>query len=1839
MEEGVWVPKTPAKSILARWGPVSVDGNWKNHVSGSFSTGTSHDSAEFNAMSSADSMDAAQALKERIANEFDLNKSPCELGFGDSSNGDCEDILAGKQGIENHDQACIDLGYLKGINGTEAHVGGMAESSGLMSSENSSRGVNSCGTILACLDKIRFTELLSLPVETLPAFETCATPWGGVGRMPGDGVCPTSYSKNDSSMNIPLATSSFAEFGNCVERKDNTEIYGFHGLNQDKHEDDDLFAINKDGNEKFRPSVRSASTGFSTPSKKGNARYKDDVNLNKQSRTKRKRYWPKVAVEGKLKKTPKPSTPKPSTPKPRTPKPPKHATCKKGSVEKRKYVRKNNLKGSTKPSKDIGVDRQTFDASTGCVLESGTPALNSTFSLENHECEYVQNNRITASARRALKFNGKDAGIIIHQYQRRKKKKDSSSHDTNSIVQQSKEDNESMVENSADMAFGFTQSKKWNKTTYMEERGATNDGTNQTGCRYNSMKVYRRIFQCLSNSRKLGPNFPKICKQRRMRRLKTTNFASFGNTAMYGTLQSIIAAEDGQRILKKRRLRRRKATKFGTWWSVRAAENEQTRVQPNNVSSTPIDRQLAPQFSVKNLPVGIESCDIKFLFTIANCNFVVPNYSGIMISPTIAQRLKAVNDPDSFKCVLSLTPFATTTKKRSNESTRRLNLGYTTLIPSCNQLPSAPCTQAFNGRGWNQAVLLADNKNMVTKTQFKMGLFLDNAVYGHNKMEGSPKDVLSTQKSIQDEYSLAFTDVIERLEGLRISNEHGQLIVYNQNAYGTDGGHGPVIPYNPKKRKPPPKVDIDQETMRVWKLLMENGGEDVEGEKAEDKEKWWEEQREVFRGRVDSFIARMHLIQVMDFTGDRRFLPWKGSVVDSVVGVFLTQNVSDHLSSSAFMSLTAKYPLRPTTNHKACDEDEEIACSQESVGSSIGAVEQTLDANSNGSLVSETKLDLGHQLVENNVTTAGREISDEAEDRTVVKNEFSPHNFVDSVIDGNPTSTSQLSTQTLDANSNGSLVSETKLDLGHQLVENNVTTAGREISDEAEDRTVVKDEFSPHDFVDSVIDGNPTSTSQLSTIEVFSGITEIVQLEETACLLNFSSCENGNLLFNESLVDCDLSRKLENEKQGASPNILFDANDTHAHVCSSSSQNPYSYIPLTPADLEADSLEILAKSTNTKTKDVGDIRKIIGCVESSGSETIVRQKATPRAQEATVDQCASLSKCQVLPECSSQTEVNRAKGRLSSKNHHGGSKIIPQTETPSKRKKSKFEEKQDNPINWDDLRKTYRAKETTTNTMDSLDWEEVRQATVDEVADAIKGRGQHRVLAGRIKEFLDRVVRDHGSLNLEWLRDVPPDKAKDYLLSFKGLGLKSVECVRLLSLHHHAFPVDVNVGRVAVRLGWVPLQPLPESLQIHLLEQYPLLDTIQVYLWPRLCTLDQRTLYELHYQMITFGKVFCRKRNPNCNACPMKGECRHFASAFASARLALPGPQEKSMVSSMVPGAAVQNSTMVITPVTESLPEATFSESRYQTKNWKPIIEHPPSPVPDSAENLERDIEDFYYDEHPPSPVPDSAENLERDIEDFYYESEDDIPTVRLDTEEFKEKLREFIYKSDILLEEGEMSNALVALTSEAASMSVPKLKQVSRLRTVHHVYELPDSHIILKELEKREPDDPSPYLLAIWNSGETSNSSKSPRKQCDSLGSEPCNEYTCSSCNNSQDFQTVSGTILIPCRTATRGSFPLNGTYFQVNEVFADYESSEHPLVIPRSWIWNLRRRTLYCGAYGSAIFRGLSMQEIQSCFWRGFVCVRAFNRKTRAPAHLAHRFHISTVIPKGKRKFTGDQ
>lgn len=80
-----------------------------------------------------------------------------------------------------------------------------------------------------------------------------------------------------------------------------------------------------------------------------------------------------------------------------------------------------------------------------------------------------------------------------------------------------------------------------------------------------------------------------------------------------------------------------------------------------------------------------------------------------------------------------------------------------------------------------------------------------------------------------------------------------------ENAIVPYQGDGPVVMYQAKKRKPRPKVDLDAESERIWKLLMGKEGPS-EGTDA-DKEKWWEQERNVFKLRADAFISRMHLVQ------------------------------------------------------------------------------------------------------------------------------------------------------------------------------------------------------------------------------------------------------------------------------------------------------------------------------------------------------------------------------------------------------------------------------------------------------------------------------------------------------------------------------------------------------------------------------------------------------------------------------------------------------------------------------------------------------------------------------------------------------------------------------------------------------------------------------------------------------------------------------------------------------------------------------------------------------------------------------------------------------------------
>ncbi|KAL3651766.1 hypothetical protein CASFOL_004768 [Castilleja foliolosa] len=114
--------------------------------------------------------------------------------------------------------------------------------------------------------------------------------------------------------------------------------------------------------------------------------------------------------------------------------------------------------------------------------------------------------------------------------------------------------------------------------------------------------------------------------------------------------------------------------------------------------------------------------------------------------------------------------------------------------------------------------------------------------------------------------------------------------------------------------------------------------------------------------------------------------------------------------------------------------------------------------------------------------------------------------------------------------------------------------------------------------------------------------------------------------------------------------------------------------------------------------------------------------------------------------------------------------------------KEKNEDKKDTK-HWDELRRRYSTPENRTYFKnDSVNWDQVIEMSYHALTVVILKRSNNYLIAGRIKDFLIRMRKDHGSIDLEWLKDVSPQEAKKYLLSITGLCEKSVELVRLLSL-------------------------------------------------------------------------------------------------------------------------------------------------------------------------------------------------------------------------------------------------------------------------------------------------------------------------------------------------------------------------------------------------------------------------------------------------------------------------
>jgi endonuclease-3 len=162
-------------------------------------------------------------------------------------------------------------------------------------------------------------------------------------------------------------------------------------------------------------------------------------------------------------------------------------------------------------------------------------------------------------------------------------------------------------------------------------------------------------------------------------------------------------------------------------------------------------------------------------------------------------------------------------------------------------------------------------------------------------------------------------------------------------------------------------------------------------------------------------------------------------------------------------------------------------------------------------------------------------------------------------------------------------------------------------------------------------------------------------------------------------------------------------------------------------------------------------------------------------------------------------------------------------------------------------------------------WEAVRDADTDSVIAAIRSAGLANQKGPRIQQVLREISRERGSLELDFLRELPLEEARAWLKKFKGVGPKTAAIVLQFSLGRPAFPVDTHIYRVTGRIGLRPEKMTVEDAHLHLEKLFP-----------------PETYYAAHLNIIRLGREICLARKPACERCPLREICNYYASLRAA---------------------------------------------------------------------------------------------------------------------------------------------------------------------------------------------------------------------------------------------------------------------------------------------------------------------------------------------------------------------
>lgn len=158
------------------------------------------------------------------------------------------------------------------------------------------------------------------------------------------------------------------------------------------------------------------------------------------------------------------------------------------------------------------------------------------------------------------------------------------------------------------------------------------------------------------------------------------------------------------------------------------------------------------------------------------------------------------------------------------------------------------------------------------------------------------------------------------------------------------------------------------------------------------------------------------------------------------------------------------------------------------------------------------------------------------------------------------------------------------------------------------------------------------------------------------------------------------------------------------------------------------------------------------------------------------------------------------------------------------------------------------------------DWDAVMNAETQAVINAIKPAGLANQKAPRIQYVLRKIYAERGELSIDFLREMPLEDARRWLIALDGVGPKTAAIVLCFAFGLPAFPVDTHIYRVGQRIGFIPPKMSADKAHPHMEAIVP-----------------GSHHYHFHLQMIWHGRQICTARRAMCERCPLTHVCDYYA--------------------------------------------------------------------------------------------------------------------------------------------------------------------------------------------------------------------------------------------------------------------------------------------------------------------------------------------------------------------------